>query len=66
MISMTLTQVAEITGATLDRAPDPQALVTGPVVIWLKVQGRLGQKTPAPPRPMAEQIARLRQAVNTQ
>jgi thiamine pyrophosphate-dependent acetolactate synthase large subunit-like protein len=32
----------------------------GPVVIWLKVEGRLGQKTPSPPRPMAEQIARLR------
>lgn len=35
----------------------------GPVVIWLKVEGRRGQKTPAPPRPMAEQIARLRQAL---
>ena len=35
----------------------------GPVVIWLKVEGRLGQKTPKPPRPMAEQIARLRQAL---
>src|SRR4051812_43224592 len=28
----------------------------GPVVIWLKVEGRLGQKTPKPPRPMSEQI----------
>ena len=36
---------------------------SGPVVIWLKVEGRLGQKTPAAPRPMAEQIARLRQAL---
>jgi thiamine pyrophosphate-dependent acetolactate synthase large subunit-like protein len=35
----------------------------GPAVIWLKVEGRLGQKTPAPPRPMAEQLARLRQAL---
>jgi thiamine pyrophosphate-dependent acetolactate synthase large subunit-like protein len=35
----------------------------GPTLIWLKVQGRLGQKTPKPPRPMAEQIARLRQAL---
>jgi sulfopyruvate decarboxylase subunit beta len=34
----------------------------GPAVIWLKVEGRLGQKTPKPPRPMAEQIARLRAA----
>ena len=38
----------------------------GPVVIWLKVEGRLGQKTPKPPRPMAEQIARLRQALGVQ
>jgi thiamine pyrophosphate-dependent acetolactate synthase large subunit-like protein len=35
----------------------------GPVVVWLKVEGRLGQKTPRPPHPMAEQIARLRQAL---
>src|SRR5205085_2291042 len=35
----------------------------GPVVVWLKVEGRLGQKTPSPPRPMAEQIARLKQAL---
>jgi thiamine pyrophosphate-dependent acetolactate synthase large subunit-like protein len=35
----------------------------GPVVVWLKLQGRLGQKTPKPPRPMGEQIARLRQAL---
>ena len=38
----------------------------GPVVICLKVEGRLGQKTPKPPRPMAEQIARLRQALGQQ
>src|SRR5947209_15158407 len=31
----------------------PEALTgSGPVVVWLKVEGRLGQKTPAPPRPM--------------
>jgi thiamine pyrophosphate-dependent acetolactate synthase large subunit-like protein len=35
----------------------------GPVVIWLKVEGRLGQKTPAAPRPMTEQLARLRTAL---
>jgi thiamine pyrophosphate-dependent acetolactate synthase large subunit-like protein len=35
----------------------------GPVVAWLRVEGRLGQKTPKPPRPMADQIARLRQAL---
>jgi thiamine pyrophosphate-dependent acetolactate synthase large subunit-like protein len=37
----------------------------GPVVIWLKVEGRLGQKTPKPPRPMVEQIARFQQALGT-
>jgi len=31
----------------------------GPVVVWLKIEGRLGQKTPKAPRSMAEQIARL-------
>jgi len=35
----------------------------GPVVIWLKVEGRMGQKTPTAPRPMAEQIARLKKAL---
>jgi thiamine pyrophosphate-dependent acetolactate synthase large subunit-like protein len=35
----------------------------GPVVVWLKVEGRLGQKTPTPPRPMAEQIRQLRTAL---
>jgi thiamine pyrophosphate-dependent acetolactate synthase large subunit-like protein len=37
----------------------------GPVVIWLKVEGRLGQKTPKPPRPMKEQLTRLREALGT-
>jgi len=35
----------------------------GPVVVWLKVEGRMGQKTPTPPRPMAEQITRLKEAL---
>jgi thiamine pyrophosphate-dependent acetolactate synthase large subunit-like protein len=35
----------------------------GPVVIWLRIEGRLGQKTPKPPRPMSEQIQRLQQAL---
>jgi thiamine pyrophosphate-dependent acetolactate synthase large subunit-like protein len=35
----------------------------GPVLIWLKVEGRMGQKTPPPPRPMAEQITRLKEAL---
>jgi thiamine pyrophosphate-dependent acetolactate synthase large subunit-like protein len=46
------------------RAGAAEALAgPGPVVVWLKVEGRLGQKTPKPPRPMSEQIARLRQAL---
>jgi thiamine pyrophosphate-dependent acetolactate synthase large subunit-like protein len=36
----------------------------GPVVIWLKVEGKLGQKTPKAPRPMGEQIKRLKQALS--
>ncbi len=28
----------------------------GPVVAWLKVQGKYGQTTPKAPRPMAEQL----------
>jgi sulfopyruvate decarboxylase subunit beta len=35
----------------------------GPVVVWLKVEGRLGQATPKAPRSMATQIARLKQAL---
>ena len=37
----------------------------GPAVIWLKVEGRLGQKTPKPPRPMQEQMHRLQAALAT-
>lgn len=35
----------------------------GPVFVWLKVAGTHGQQTPAPPRTMPEQIARLRAAL---
>ncbi|AWM41021.1 Acetolactate synthase isozyme 1 large subunit [Gemmata obscuriglobus] len=35
----------------------------GPVFVWLKVQGEHGKPTPAAPRPMAEQIARLQDAL---
>jgi sulfopyruvate decarboxylase subunit beta len=35
----------------------------GPVVVWLSIEGRSGQKTPRPPRAMAEQVARLRGAL---
>jgi thiamine pyrophosphate-dependent acetolactate synthase large subunit-like protein len=51
---------------TLDawRAGAAEALSgPGPVVAWLKVQGRLGQTTPKPPRPMRQQIARLQAAL---
>jgi sulfopyruvate decarboxylase subunit beta len=48
------------------RAAAGQALAgAGPVVIWLKVEGRIGQKTPKAPLPMTEQIARLRQALDS-
>jgi thiamine pyrophosphate-dependent acetolactate synthase large subunit-like protein len=46
------------------RAGAAEALAEpGPVVICLQVEGRLGQKTPPPPHPMAEQVARLRGAL---
>ena len=46
------------------RSAAAQALARpGPVVISLHVEGRLGQKTPSPPRPMAEQIVRLKEAL---
>ena len=49
------------------RAGAAEALTgPGPVVVWLQVEGRLGQKTPKAPRPMAEQIARLRQGLGMQ
>ena len=35
----------------------------GPVVIVLKMEARLGQKTPTAPRPMTEQITRLKQTL---
>ena len=35
----------------------------GPVFAWLRVKGERGKATPTAPRPMAEQIARLRAAL---
>lgn len=35
----------------------------GPTVVWLKVEGKYGQKTPSAPRPMHEQIERLQEAL---
>jgi len=46
------------------RAGAAEALAgPGPVVVWLQVEGRLGQTTPKAPRPMAEQVRRLREAL---
>ncbi len=46
------------------RAGAAEALTgAAPVVVWLKVEGKVGQQTPQPLRPMAEQIARLRAAL---
>jgi thiamine pyrophosphate-dependent acetolactate synthase large subunit-like protein len=43
------------------RAAAPGALSgPGPVLVWLKVAARPGQRAPTAQRPMAEQIARLR------
>ena len=35
----------------------------GPVFVWLKVAGETGKATPSAPRPMAEQIRRLQEAI---
>jgi thiamine pyrophosphate-dependent acetolactate synthase large subunit-like protein len=35
----------------------------GPVFVWLKVTGEHGRATPAPPRPMNEQVRRLTEAI---
>src|SRR5262245_24844649 len=46
------------------RAGAAEALAgPGPVGVWLKVEGRLGAKTPQAPRPVAEQIDCLREAL---
>ena len=37
---------------------------SGPVFVWLQVEARYGQKTPKPPRPMAQQIRRLKDALD--
>jgi len=36
---------------------------SGPAFVWLKVRGERGKLTPSAPRPMAEQIARLREGL---
>jgi thiamine pyrophosphate-dependent acetolactate synthase large subunit-like protein len=50
------------TCATLDQWQQlaPEALSgPGPVFVWWQVDGEKGRTTPAPPRPMSEQIRRL-------
>jgi thiamine pyrophosphate-dependent acetolactate synthase large subunit-like protein len=48
------------------RAGAAEALTgPGPVAVWLKVEGRLGQKTPKAPHPITEQVTRLRQALKS-
>lgn len=49
-----------------DWKANANAALNGPAAsfVWLTVEGRLGQKTPAPPRPMQEQIERLRSALS--
>ena len=47
------------------RQAAPEALSgPGPVVVWLKVAARPGQRAPVAMRPMAEQVARLRQLLS--
>jgi thiamine pyrophosphate-dependent acetolactate synthase large subunit-like protein len=48
------------------RAAAAEALSgAGPVAIWLKVEGKLGQRTPTPPRSLAAQIERLKKALRS-
>jgi thiamine pyrophosphate-dependent acetolactate synthase large subunit-like protein len=48
------------------RASAAEALTgSGPVVVWLKVAARPGQRAPTTARPMPEQFARLRRALGS-
>jgi thiamine pyrophosphate-dependent acetolactate synthase large subunit-like protein len=49
--------------AEWEAAADESLSGSGPVLVWLRVKGELGQATPTAPRPMGEQIARLRAAL---
>jgi thiamine pyrophosphate-dependent acetolactate synthase large subunit-like protein len=49
------------------RALAPEALSgPGPVVVWLQVEARPDQQAPTAMRPMAEQLARLRQVLEAE
>jgi sulfopyruvate decarboxylase subunit beta len=57
-----IARVVACTTAAEWRAQAAEALAgMGPVVIWLKVAARPGTRPPKNARPMAEQLARLRQ-----
>lgn len=56
-----ITQVSSFTAIQEWEAAAPEHLQhPGPSFVWLKVQGERGKATPTAPRPMAEQIERLR------
>jgi thiamine pyrophosphate-dependent acetolactate synthase large subunit-like protein len=57
-------RVFEFDQADAWRAAAPAILAgPGPAFVRLKVDGERGHRTPSPPRPMGEQISRLRSAV---
>jgi thiamine pyrophosphate-dependent acetolactate synthase large subunit-like protein len=66
-----MARAAGLSAATFRLLPDWQREAAGylnspgPRVIQLCIQGRSGQQTPKPPRPMAEQLQRLREAVGS-
>src|SRR5947208_747138 len=59
-----ITRVHSFDAADLWHAGAAEALAgTGPGFVWLKVHGEHGKATPTAPRPMADQIRRLREAI---
>jgi sulfopyruvate decarboxylase subunit beta len=59
-----LTRVYSFAHLEAWRAGAPEALGgAGPAFVWLKVRGEHGKKTPSAPRPMSEQVQRLRRAL---
>jgi sulfopyruvate decarboxylase subunit beta len=61
-----IARVYTIADAAAWQATAAEAIAgVGPVFVWLKVPGERGRTTPSPPRPMHEQIDRLRAAITT-
>ena len=59
-----IARVYSFADVTAWQAAAPEVLGgPGPAFVWLKIEGERGHKTPSPPRPMGEQIERLRQAL---